>query len=90
MGLKFRRQHPLKNFVADFYCSEKGLVIEVDGSVHSKEMAKDYDEARTKELESMDVTVLRFTNTEVETSMPAVLNRIKESVTTTNKKQSPL
>lgn len=34
MGLKFRRQHPLKNFVADFYCAEKNLVIEVDGNVH--------------------------------------------------------
>ena len=75
-GLKFRRQHPLKDFVADFYCSEKNLVIEVDGSVHNKAMAKDYDEGRTNELNALGVRVLRFTNDEVEANITAVLKRI--------------
>jgi very-short-patch-repair endonuclease len=75
-GLKFCRQHPLKNFVADFYCSEKSLVIEVDGGVYNNETVKDYDQARTNELKNLGITVLRFTNIEVETNMPDVLKRI--------------
>ncbi|NTS40719.1 endonuclease domain-containing protein [Flavisolibacter sp. BT320] len=77
-GWKFRRQHPVSHYIADFYCNKKNLVIEVDGSVHDTKEAKAYDEARTKDLESMHIQVLRFTNSEVENAMPAVLKRITD------------
>jgi very-short-patch-repair endonuclease len=75
-GLKFRRQHPISHYIADFYCAEKQLVIEVDGSIHNSKEAKEYDEARTRDLASMGIHVLRFTNDEVEKGIPSVLDRI--------------
>nr|MCU4177914.1 endonuclease domain-containing protein [Marinilabiliaceae bacterium N1Y90] len=54
-GLKFRRQHPIDLFIADFYCHEKRLVVEVDGEIH--EYQKEYDEGRTAELERLGITV---------------------------------
>lgn len=80
-GLKFRRQHPLNNYIADFYCSEKQLVIEVDGNIHNKQEVKEHDEARTQDLASMGIQVLRFTNSEVETAITQVLQRIKDFTT---------
>ena len=43
-GLKFRRQHPIGIYVADFYCHKIKLIVEVDGSIHNKKEVKDYDE----------------------------------------------
>lgn len=77
-GLKFRRQHPLDKFIADFYCHEKGLVIEVDGSVHDSRDAKESDGGRTYELYEFGVTVLRFRNEEVLKEMNLVLKKIRE------------
>ena len=64
-GWKFRRQHPLDKFIVDFYCNEKKLVVELDGSVHSEKINKEYDEARTAMLSGLNVIVLRFKNEEV-------------------------
>ena len=79
-GWKFRRQHPVSRYVADFYCCEKRLVVEVDGSVHDENEQKEYDEARTKDLASMGIQVLRFRNSEVEENVTDVLRRIREFV----------
>lgn len=49
-SLKFARQHPLYNYIADFYCHEKKLVIEVDGTVHTTLYNAEYDSGRTYEL----------------------------------------
>ena len=84
-GLKFRRQHPLNNYIADFYCSEKQLAIEVDGSIHNKPENKEHDQQRTQALSNMGIQVLRFTNTEVETNMPNILQRILSTCHTTGK-----
>ena len=83
-GLKFRRQHPLNNYIADFYCSEKQLVIEVDGNIHNKPEIKEYDEARTQDLTTMGIQVIRFTNEEIINNMPNVLQRIKDFTTKQN------
>jgi len=64
-GLKFRRQHPVKEFILDFYCHEYLLGIEVDGEVHENDSAKEYDLNRTAELESLGIIILRFKNEEV-------------------------
>lgn len=50
LGLKFRRQHPLGRFIADFYCAEHRLVIELDGDVHLAR--REYDQARTNALQN--------------------------------------
>ena len=71
-GLKFRRQHPLPPWIADFYCSEAKLVVEIDGSQH-----RDAEDAmRTRVLEQRGLCVLRFWNNDVLIQTPAVLAQI--------------
>ena len=77
-GLKFRRQHPILSFIADFYCHEKRLIVEVDGSVHDSKEAKERDENRTYELERHGIRIIRFTNHEVKNNINEVLSKIKE------------
>lgn len=49
-GLKFRRQHPLHKYIADFYCHEKKLVIELDGEIHSGEINENYDRDEVRKV----------------------------------------
>ena len=77
-GLKFRRQHPLDNFIADFYCNEKKLVIELDGSVHDEKEIQQYDKARTNDLKELGVLVIRFRNEEIIKNIDKVLEKISE------------
>jgi len=60
---RFLRQKPLDNFIADFYCRELLLVIEVDGDSHKRQ--REYDELRTEKLKIYNIEVVRFTNDEV-------------------------
>jgi very-short-patch-repair endonuclease len=76
-GYKFRRQHPLKYFVADFYCHEALLVIEVDGSIHELEHIKQYDQNREQEITDLGITFLRFTNDSVFTEPDTVISAIE-------------
>lgn len=64
-GFKFRRQHIIGNYIADFVCLKLKLVIEIDGSVHQLPEAKENDQFRTEWLESQGFKVIRFTNREV-------------------------
>jgi very-short-patch-repair endonuclease len=73
-GLRFRRQHPIGPFIADFACPQAGLVIELDGGQHA--LAKDKDAARTRWLEQSGYRVLRFWNNDVLTQIDAVLHVI--------------
>jgi very-short-patch-repair endonuclease len=75
-GFKFRRQHPMAKFIADFYCHSVKLVIEVDGGIHRIKDRKEYDILRTNELDQLGVTVIRFTNEEVENNIELVLKKI--------------
>ena len=65
MNLKFRRQHVIQPYIVDFYCHEIGLVIELDGSQHGTDNAIEYDVERTKFLESLGLTVVRYWNHDV-------------------------
>ncbi|MDR0694369.1 MAG: class I tRNA ligase family protein [Prevotellaceae bacterium] len=76
MGYRFRRQHLIGNFIADFVCLEKKLVIEVDGGHHKAAGQKEYDEQRTCFLNEHDFYVLRVTNEEVLADTAAVLQKI--------------
>jgi very-short-patch-repair endonuclease len=71
-GFKFRRQHPLPPYVADFYCEELRLIIELDGSQHSEES----DLTRTNALERQGLLVLRFWDNQVLQEVEAVLEVI--------------
>ena len=59
-GWKFRRQHPIGEYIVDFYCPAARLVIELDGYSHSFDQQIAYDEARQRWLEFQDYKVLRF------------------------------
>lgn len=65
LGLKFRRQHQIGQFIADFYCDERKLVIEVDGSVHEQEEVKEQDRVKEEYLRSLSMTVVRILNEEI-------------------------
>jgi len=77
-GLKFRRQHPIDRFIADFACLELKLVIEVDGGQHQEQQA--YDDARSAILVQHGWKVLRFWNHEVLGNLDGVLTRISEEI----------
>jgi very-short-patch-repair endonuclease len=73
-GLKFRRQHPIGPFIADFYCPELRLIIELDGDSHADQ--SDYDADRTKWLEGNDHHVFRYFNHWVHDNLIDVLESI--------------
>ena len=78
LGLRFRPQHPIDIFIADFYCHVIKLVIEIDGGIHQSKSQKEYDFGREGELENWGLKVIRFTNKEIENEMNRVLEDIKQ------------
>jgi very-short-patch-repair endonuclease len=76
LGFKFRRQHSIGGYVADFYCPVRKLVIEIDGSQHFKKDIKEYDSVRSNYFEGLDIKVLRFTNADINTNMKSVVENI--------------
>ena len=77
-GYKFRRQHPIGDYIADFICIKKKLVIEVDGGYHNTMEQQQDDAVRTIDIENMEYSVIRFTNDEVENNTQTVMLKIKE------------
>ena len=75
-GLKFRRQHPIGNFIIDFYCPAHRLVVEIDGDIH--QFQKSEDQARTDRLEDMGYKIIRIWNHEIERHLDSVLDAIAE------------
>ena len=76
-GLRFRSQHPLGQFVLDFYCPARRLAVEVDGGFH--DARADQDAARTAVLAAYGIRVLRVRNGDVLTGLPAVLDAIRRA-----------
>ncbi len=77
LGFKFRRQHSIDQFIADFVCLEKSVIVEVDGEIHNTPENKEYDEGRTFELKKKGFQIVRFTNKEVLTELNVVIEKIK-------------
>ena len=69
---RFQRQKSIDNFIADFYCHEAKLVIEIDGSQHFTKEGKRQDLFRTEILEGYDLKVIRFTNSQILTNFDGV------------------
>ena len=81
LGDKFRRQHVIADFIVDFICLQKQLVVEVDGGYHNEEEQQEADKLREQILKDLGYEVLRFTNEEVLADTEAVVDRIRESLT---------
>ena len=79
-GLKFRRQHPVNIYIADFYCHKFKLIIELDGDYHNQEEQKQKDEVRTEVLRLNGLKIIRFKNEEVEQDINQVLITIKNKI----------
>lgn len=76
LGYKFRRQYVIDNYIVDFICLEKRLIIELDGSQHFKPNAIHDDRKRTYHLAQKEFQVLRFTNSEIRQNLNDVLKII--------------
>ena len=82
LGSKFRRQHIIDKYIADFVCLEKQLVVEVDGAYHSELKQIEYDKDRTTRLNELGFKVIRFTNEEAIANTEECINKIKEDMFT--------
>jgi very-short-patch-repair endonuclease len=77
-GHKIRRQHIIDDYITDFVCLSKNIVIEIDGKIHLKQ--KEYDEIRTQRLNELGYEVIRFTNEEVFSDPELVTSKIKQKL----------
>lgn len=80
VGVIFRRQYNIGEYIADFYVPQLRLVIEVDGSVHFTPEAKAYDQHRTDYFSSLGLLTVRFTNDEVFNAIDSVISRLRSIV----------
>ncbi len=78
LGLRFKSQHPISQFIVDFYCHPLKLVIEIDGEIHDIKCNKEYDDNRTFELEKLGLTVIRFNNKDIIEGIDSVVQKIME------------
>ena len=82
LGLKFRRQHPLGKYFADFACIEIGLVIELDGGQHAELAAVAYDQRRSDAMSALGFQTLRFWDNDVLRQTEAVMQTIWQTAST--------
>ena len=78
LAYKFKRQHSIGHFIVDFYCAEKSIIIELDGSQHLNNAA--YDKERTEYFESLNIRVIRFWNNEIDSNIESVILKIKHEL----------
>ena len=72
--IRFIRQKPIDSYILDFYCPEKKIGIELDGSQHYTEEGKEYDRIRTDILKAYKIEIIRFTNKEIKKILEAYVN----------------
>lgn len=80
LDAKFRRQHIIGDYIVDFVCLDKQLVVEVDGGYHNDSEQKEVDQQRTNFLQSKGFSVLRFTNQEVICNTDEMLSIIRNAL----------
>jgi very-short-patch-repair endonuclease len=78
LGIRFVRQRMIQNYIVDFYCKELQLAIEIDDKSH--DMKYEYDNKRTAELNTLGVTVIRFSNEDVLKNREGVVESIKKYI----------
>ncbi|WP_231433737.1 MULTISPECIES: endonuclease domain-containing protein [unclassified Chryseobacterium] len=79
-GYKFRRQHPISLYIADFYCHQLKLIIEIDGEYHNLAEQKEKDQERTQILESNGLELIRFTNQKIHENLDEVISEINTKI----------
>ncbi|HPE82400.1 MAG TPA: vitamin B12 dependent-methionine synthase activation domain-containing protein [Aequorivita sp.] len=93
-GYKFRRQHIIGSYIADFICLKENLIIEIDGLIHQLPGHKLSDRERTNWLEKKGYKVIRFTNEEIlkntDKVLETILKRLKELSSESNQQDPPL
>jgi len=85
LGFRFKAQHPVAGFIADFYCHKAKLVIEADGLIHQAQ--KEYDMDRDRVFNDLGLTVIRFSNEEIENSPDSVIQIISNFLSVFNTKK---
>ena len=80
LKVRFKRQHPILYFIADFYCHKAKLIIEVDGGYHDIPEQYKYDKEREHELEDLGLKVIRFTNEQVLFNIENTLKEIEKVI----------
>ncbi len=91
LNLRFRPQHPIYKFIADFYCHPLKIIIEIDGGIHHSNDQHKYDIDREDEIRNWGIKIIRFNNEEIVNNLDNVLNKIKEvCINQTRKPLSPL
>ncbi len=80
LGVKFRRQHPIGNYIADFYCHKFKLVIELDGKYHNRDNQKKADSLRDMDMKVLGIKVLRFDDDDVVNDLETVITKIKKYI----------
>lgn len=80
LGKRIRRQHPLHHYIADFYCHELKLVIEIDGGIHLLKENRSYDITRTTSLNEFGIQIIRFTNDQVINNVDQIIEEIKKKI----------
>ena len=78
--VRFQRQKPIGNFIADFYCHRAKLVIEIDGSQHYEPQGMTYDAERSAFLSSLGLEVLRFSNRDIDRNFYGVCTQIDDII----------
>lgn len=77
-GFKFKRQHSLDGYILDFFCSEKKVIIEIDGEIHDKNSSQEYDQIRDSLLNDLGYKTVRFKNKDVVETPDIVISKIIE------------
>ena len=80
-GAKFRRQHPLGRYIADFCCHKARLVVELEGDIHNRSDQKQYDEVRKHAIEQLGLRVISFKNANVMQDVDSVLAKMGAALT---------
>ena len=78
-GFRFRRQFPISPYIVDFICREKSIIVEIDGGQHNEKHIIEYDTERTKYLNSLGYTVIRFWNTDIDNNLDGVYEHLKKA-----------
>ncbi len=87
LGTRIRRQHPIDKYIADYYCHELKLVIEIDGGIHLLKENKEYDINRDITLKEFGIEIIRFTNDQVMNNSDGIVQEIKNKIEELKKKQ---
>ena len=87
LGVRIRRQHPVWKFIADFYCHELKLIIEIDGNIHLTSDKKEYDISRNITLNDFGIQIIRFNNDQVIKETDRVIEEIKKVIISLKQKQ---